>query len=234
MHLKLRDSVGGLCKWQSVGALALMVGGALCVCPTGLAEDYYPSPVATKPVAHGAVANVVPEAGPVGLPPESPGPLGPISASWEGISSDIQYEPPDPHGAAGPNGVIQVVNVRLAYWDKQGRAIWGPTALDGFFGSVGNRYFSFDPRALYDRQSGRFYVLLIEEDDPSQQSFLNLAVSKTSNPLTSTASDWYFYRISNTRSVAGTKYWGDYPGLGFDSQAIYISVNLYAFSGNIG
>ena len=44
----------------------------------------------------------------------------------------------DPSGAAGPNGVIQVVNVRLAYWDKEGRAIWGPTSLNGFFGSVGN------------------------------------------------------------------------------------------------
>ncbi len=203
MHLKSKASVAGLCKWQSVGAIVLVVGGACSVCPTGLAQN-------------------------------APGPLAPITESWEGMSSDFLYEPPDPHGAAGPNGVIQVVNVRLAYWDKQGRAIWGPTSLNDFFAGVGNRFFSFDPRALYDRQSGRFYVLLIEQDDATQQSFLNLAVSKTSHPVTSTASDWFFYRISNTRTVGNTKFWGDYPGLGFDSQAIYTSVNLYAFSGYNG
>src|SRR5262249_49173475 len=141
----------------------------------------------------------------------------PILASWEGMSSDFTLEPPDPHGAAGPNGVLQVVNVRLTYWDKEGRAIWGPTSLDDFFASTGNNSFSFDPHALYDRQTGRFYVLLLDTEDARQTSYFELAVSKTSNPLTKNASDWFFYRINNTRSVGPTKYWGDYPGLGFDS-----------------
>src|SRR5881392_2386789 len=60
-------------------------------------------------------------------------PLATVAASWPGIPSDFTLEPPDPHGAAGPNGIIQVVNVEIAYWDKTGRAIWGPVALDGIF-----------------------------------------------------------------------------------------------------
>src|SRR2546423_9165576 len=36
-----------------------------------------------------------------------PRPLSLVSASWPGLSSDFLYEPPDPHGAAGPNGIIQ-------------------------------------------------------------------------------------------------------------------------------
>ena len=40
-------------------------------------------------------------------------------------------------------------------------------------------------------------------------------------------------RIENTRTVGNNKFWGDYPGLGFDAQAIYITVNMYGFtSGN--
>jgi len=234
MPLNSKGLMTSLNKLKSVGALALLVCGSCWVCSPGLAQNSFPSPRAARPPLRLSGSNAAFPSETLSPQLDSPTPLASISASWEGISSDFLYEPPDPHGAAGPNGIIQVVNVRLAYWDKQGRAIWGPVPLDGFFASVGNKFFSFDPRALYDRQSGRFYIVLIEEDDATQQSFLNVAVSKTSHPVTRTASDWFFYRINNTRTVGNTKYWGDYPGLGFDSQAIYISVNMYAFTGNNG
>src|SRR5437870_3707129 len=32
-----------------------------------------------------------------------------VTTSWPGLVSDQIYEPPDPHGAAGPNGIIQVL-----------------------------------------------------------------------------------------------------------------------------
>lgn len=160
----------------------------------------------------------------------NPSPLTSVAASWEGIPTQFTLEPPDPHGAAGPNGIIQVVNVRIAYWSKSGQALWGPLALDGMFASVGNNSFSFDPRALYDPGSGRFYVLLLEQDSANKKSYLNVAVSKTSNPASSGNADWFKYRIENTRTNNGTAYWGDYPGLGFDGQAVYITVNLYDFN----
>jgi uncharacterized repeat protein (TIGR01451 family) len=165
-------------------------------------------------------------------PPDSgPSPLASVSSSWEGIRSDFTLEPPDPHGAAGPNGIIQVVNVRIAYWDKTGHAIWGPVPLDGMFASVGNRSFSFDPHALYDTLSGRFIVLLLEQDSNNQKSYLNVAVSKTSNPRSSGANDWFLYRLDNTlTNAAGSVSWGDYPGLAFDSQCIYTTVNMYEFT----
>ncbi|MSU57841.1 MAG: DUF11 domain-containing protein [Pedosphaera sp.] len=170
--------------------------------------------------------------GPSGPAPQgpNPGPLSSVLASWEGMKSDFTLEPPDPHGAAGPNGIIQVINVRMEYWDKSGTPIWGPVPLDGFFASAGNNSFSFDPRALYDPVAQRFYVVLIEQDDTNKKSYINLAVSKTSNPATSTPADWYLYRLENTRTNGTTAYWGDYPGLGFDGQAIYITVNLYSFA----
>src|SRR6266550_2567632 len=60
-------------------------------------------------------------------------PLSAIAASWEGIPTDFTLEPPDPHGSAGPNGVLQVVNVRIEYWTKAGARIWGPTSFNTFF-----------------------------------------------------------------------------------------------------
>jgi len=156
-----------------------------------------------------------------------------VSSSWDGMASDFSTEPPDPHGAAGPVGIIQVINTRIAYFDKFGVQIWGPVPLDGMFASVGNSNFSFDPRALYDPGSGRFYVVVIEQDTSNEESYLNIAVSKTSDPRSSSAADWFLYRFRNTSQSGTTRFWGDYPGFGFDSQAIYTTVNHYSFA-NVG
>ena len=68
----------------------------------------------------------------------------PLAASWEGIPSDPNFllEPPDPHGAAGPKGILQVVNTRIAYWDKTGKPTWGPMALETFFPWAANSFLS--------------------------------------------------------------------------------------------
>src|SRR5207245_1860377 len=97
-------------------------------------------------------------------PTKGPSPKTAISTSWEGLHSDFLWEPPDTHGAAGPNGIIEVVNVRIAYFDKSGNLLWtapldGP---NGMFASAGDNAFTFDPHATNDPQSGRFYVLALE------------------------------------------------------------------------
>jgi len=147
------------------------------------------------------------------------------------MATDFTLEPPDPHGAAGPGGIIQTVNLRIAYWSKSGAAIWGPTALSSFWSSVGvvaNNLLS-DPRALYDRGSGRFYVTMQEADLTAQKSYLNIAVSKNSDPASNSSADWFFYRIENTEVAGGASYWSDYPGLGIDGQAVYVTFNMYSF-----
>src|ERR1051326_332632 len=50
------------------------------------------------------------------------GPLTSIRTSWEGTPSDFTLDPPDPSGAAGPNGILATVNERIAYFDKSGRS----------------------------------------------------------------------------------------------------------------
>ncbi len=200
MHLKSKASAASLCKWPSFGAIVLVVGGAFSVCPTALAQN-------------------------------GPGPLATIRESWEGMSSDFTLEPPDPHGAAGPNGIIQTVNLRIKYWNKNGTGIWGPVALSRFWSSVGTKDANLlsDPRALFDRASGRFYVIMQEADRSASRSYLNVAVSKTADPVTSETADWFFYRIDNTEVVGGVRYWSDYPGLAIDRQAVYLTYNMFSF-----
>ena len=147
-------------------------------------------------------------------------------SSWAGMAQPPggTIRPPDPHGAAGPNGIIQVVNLRVAYWNKAGTLIWGPVALNTFLGSgtVGIA----DPRAVYDPGSGRFYVIM-QENPNASGSFCRVAVSRNSNPTTSTATSWYFYNINMTYVENMISYGGDYPGLAVDGQALYITYNLF-------
>ena len=134
--------------------------------------------------------------------------------------------PPDPHGAAGPKGIIATVNLRITYFAKSGAAIWGPVNLGTFWSSVTNTGNGLsDPRAIYDPGSGRFYVIM--QENLTSQSFLNVAVSRNSNPTNSGASDWYFYRLQITESPGGVPTGGDYPGLGVDYQAVYVTYNMW-------
>ena len=134
--------------------------------------------------------------------------------------------PPDPNGAAGPNGVIATVNLSITYYQKTGVVVWGPVNLQTFWTSVGNTGSGIsDPRAIFDPATGRFYVIM--QESTASQSFLNVAVSKTSSPASSSTGDWLFYRIEMTETWSGVNYGGDYPGLAVDGQAVYVTYNLF-------
>jgi hypothetical protein len=148
-----------------------------------------------------------------------------VSAQWEGLSKASSGDtPPDPHGAAGPMGVIQTVNTLIAYYTKAGSLIWGPVDMGTFWASVGYTGTGSDPKALYDPASGRFYVILHEN---ISRGFLQVAVSKSSHPVSSGSGDWYFYRFDVTETSGGSNYGPDYPGFGIDSQAVYVSYNMF-------
>src|SRR5262249_28166657 len=78
------------------------------------------------------------------------------------------FLPPDPHGAAGTNSLIETVNARIALFTKTGTQIASADldvtsgANGGFFRSVGTGLRSFDPWTIYDRYSARFIVLAPE------------------------------------------------------------------------
>jgi hypothetical protein len=160
-----------------------------------------------------------------------------IGNSWEGIRGPQQGVPPDPCGAPGPNGVIATVNLSVSYYTKSGSLIWGPVALPGTFfpanTGVGNQ--NSDPVVVFDQSSRRFFVGM--QENHGSQFWINVAVSKNSDPKTSGSADWVTYRFDATQnsginSAGGINYGGDYPGLAVDSQALYFTYNVYGFLPN--
>ncbi len=159
-----------------------------------------------------------------------------ILQSWEGIASNNTSVPPDPHGAPGPEGILATVNLRLTYYTKAGTVVWGPTNLSDFWSSVGNTGNGIsDPKAIFDPDSRRFFVIM--QENTGSRFWLNVAVSRTSDPRTNNSTAWRFYRLDGTRytqsnPAGGVNYGGDYPGLAVDSRALYVGYNMYSFNPN--
>ena len=61
------------------------------------------------------------------------------------------------------------------------------------------------------------------ESDFSTFSRIDLAVSRTSNP----EDGWYFYIFDSVVKIGGFDSFADYPGLGVDKEAIYITNNMF-------
>ncbi|MFO0984255.1 MAG: hypothetical protein U1E76_21455 [Planctomycetota bacterium] len=148
--------------------------------------------------------------------------------------SDTGWLPPDNYLATGPSNVVEIVNETIAFYTKSGSLqfsqILNNTGSPGFFESVGCSSNTFDPKCLYDQNSGRFVVVALEVPSGST-AYIDIAVSDDSDPN----GTWYKYRTSADTVISGLHYWVDYPGLGIDSQAIYVTGNLFPqTSGSFG
>jgi hypothetical protein len=150
--------------------------------------------------------------------------------------ADASYKsPPDPHGAVGPGGILQVVNSTLRYMTRSGLALWS-LSQPGFFApqqTEGQPYI-VDGKTMYDPSTGRFVVASLEweYDDTigtdADSSFLHVAVSRTSDPVTPSAADWIFHRYHVSGPVGGPRYHADYTCLGIDDQAVYVTFNMFS------
>lgn len=142
--------------------------------------------------------------------------------------------PPDPIGAAGPNHIVSVVISSIEWFTKAGgkqnsqrlgRHANG--SLTGcFFEILGPVSGTFDPKVIYDQYNARFIVITLEQQSSPQVSRILVAVSQTSNPN----DGWYFHLINSILTIGGNS-WADYPGLGIGTDAIYITVNMFRFTG---
>lgn len=161
-----------------------------------------------------------------------------VTARWPGLNStDAQgWRPPDPNGAAGPQGVIVTVNAYIAYHTKvySSTYLWGPTLLTDFFAPAGNAGSgNADPKVMFDRISQRFFVVAQENANPST-SFVNVAVSRNANPQGPTTNDWYFHRLEMKQTLLDRDFWGDYPCVGLDERAFYVTFNMFPFPKDSG
>ncbi len=148
-------------------------------------------------------------------------------------------QPPDPYGAVGPSHILNVGNVSVQWFRKDGTP-QVHTSLKNFFSPLYPVTSLFDPKVVYDQYNDRFVVLALEQmdtnlGDPANMSRIMLAVSDDANPN----GNWYYHQINGQVNIdditnPGTPlaYWTDYPGLAIDEEVIYVTGNLFEFGTN--
>jgi hypothetical protein len=149
-----------------------------------------------------------------------------IGASWQGIS-DSAVTPPDGNGAIGPSRFVEVVNDKIAIYNRSAGTIASGT-LASFTGDSGCLS---DPMVLWDPNTQRFYYSLFAWNAKKVgcTNFVSPRIlfgfSKTGSPGSIGGSDWCNY--SNGFGYANGNI-PDYPKLGQSTNFLLIGVNLYA------
>lgn len=179
-------------------------------------------------ITPGLMATEDPASGPVGPLPGAPS----TTSSLQGVAYTGWY-PPDNGMAAGPSHLLEAVNAHWRAWTRAGVAA---TNLIPFCGTGGwwtpvlpaGITYCFDPKLVYDQHSGRWVLLAVAWDPPTQRSWYLLSTSFTSDPTGS----WCLWSLNAALDGStSTTNWADYPGLGVDSQAVYITSNQFSSAG---
>lgn len=149
------------------------------------------------------------------------------TTNFAGIAA-TGWIPPDCTMAAGPDHVLLSVNSSLAVYGKAGGAALLQRTLTQWFSNVVSGMTIFDPKALYDQHAGRWVLLAVAVQNSPKRSLHLLSVSASSNPL----GPWRNYALDAMKDgTTATNNWADYPALGVDNQALYITSNMFAFGG---
>jgi hypothetical protein len=160
-----------------------------------------------------------------GLPPVA-APSG--SVNFAGIGA-TGWLPPDCTMAAGPDHVLVSVNSSVAIYRKTGGAALLQRTLSQWFANVVQGMTVFDPKALYDQHAGRWVLLAVAIQNSPKRSLHLLSVSNSANPL----GPWRNYTFDAMKDGnTATDNWADYPALGVDNRALYVTSNMFKFNGN--
>lgn len=154
-----------------------------------------------------------------------------IGQNFSGSSffTNSQALPPDANGAIGPQHFVEFINGAFAAYDRNNPGnVLRESDIDFWFNagvSVANDQGVTDPRVIYDPLSQRWFASMIDFDanaaDPTLEAndFL-LAFSATADPT----GDWVAFRF---RADTNKNAFADFPTLGVDSNAVYLSGNMF-------
>lgn len=163
--------------------------------------------------------------------------------------NQFSVEPPDQALCVGAGFVVESVNDVMRIFDTAGGLVVGPVDLNSFYGyppaidrTKSPLQFGpsiTDPICLFDQETQRFFhvVLTLDRAAPTTQNLsgrnhLDIAVSDTSNP----AGTWTVFTLPvqndgsegtpNHRCTGGPCL-GDYPHIGADANAIFLTTNEF-------
>lgn len=143
---------------------------------------------------------------------------------------NTSFIPPDSNGAIGPGRFMEFINGTVAVYNKtNGASVQRKTNLK-FWSDAGvllsTDQVTSDPRVIYDPVSQRWFATQVDVDsaasDPTSEAndFL-IAVSTTSSPT----SPWKGFLF---QADPDNGYFADFPTLGVDSNAVYLSGDFYS------
>ncbi|HBF23849.1 MAG TPA: hypothetical protein DDW23_08575, partial [Planctomycetes bacterium] len=118
--------------------------------------------------------------------------------------------------------IVCVVNGEIGVFEKDSGNQTFSQSIVSFWSGVGAGGFVFDPIAVYDDATGRFFVAAA--DGAGNNDAICLAVTKTENPN----DGWHKYRFG----VQNQCTFLDFPNMGLDANAIYIAGDCFSGGGN--
>lgn len=142
-----------------------------------------------------------------------------IGASFPGNWFD-QTTPPDNNLAISNGGyIVSVTNTHLEYYNTSGTQLFTSTFED-FFNDPSFTALIYDPVVLYDSEADRFFMVVLHGSNSSVSKVIT-CFSKTNNPM----DGWWYYKLTGDPLGAGN--WFDYPKIGYSTNEVYITGNLF-------
>jgi hypothetical protein len=126
--------------------------------------------------------------------------------------------------AVGPTHVLDMTNAQFGIYTRAGVNV-STTQFATWWGTAAGT--PFDPKCFYDRVAGRFVMLTTSVGNGLANMYLS--ISQTSDPTGPWWNYTFDWRLDGTTMTGN---WGDYPGLGYNDNAIFINTNQYTISGN--
>jgi hypothetical protein len=214
-----------------------------------------PQPVVNRTIAHGhAGGPAISGAGRAKSNPE-------VKLGFDGLNfhdqrfanggNQFSVEPPDQGLCAGNGFVVESVNDVLSIYNTAGVLVRGPVDLNTFYGypaainrSNGKYGPSItDPSCYYDRDTQRWFQVALTLDrvgttaSLTGNNHLDIAVSQSADPT----GTWNIYRLpvqnNGTQGTPNHKCdkgfcLGDYPHIGADANAFFITTNEFSLFGS--
>ena len=145
-----------------------------------------------------------------------------LHVNFQGIPDVGSVFPPDPHTAAGPNHIMGTVNRQFAIFNKTGSLLKLINAAD-WLAAVLPGASPCDPQIVYDHHHNRWVMTWIECGNGTS-SYLYVSVSDDDNPL----GNWCIWRLpGDVNGATKNGFFNDYPKLGLDENAIYVTANMF-------
>ena len=154
--------------------------------------------------------------GPAAISPDTPRML----SGFPALDDNLTANPPDTHGAVGPNHIMTVLNSEILIQTRDGRPL-GRLILEDFFRTHSPVTLAYDPRVVYDPKANRWIFCVLAEPE-SARNALYVAVSQTPDP----SGQWNLFRIGPADGS-----WLDYPTLALHGPWILLTLNQYALTG---